>query len=84
MLKNLALGLLAAQGVAATRFAMYIDQYVHFKHYLRTVFETNSMKMAQDRSPRNGTNSRHGLCYHGIREDNDFQLRIGLYTLRTS
>ncbi|OQD83395.1 hypothetical protein PENANT_c017G06963 [Penicillium antarcticum] len=27
MLKNLALGLLAAQSVAATRFAMYIDQY---------------------------------------------------------
>ncbi|KAJ5233829.1 CAZyme family GH18 [Penicillium citrinum] len=27
MLKNLALGLLAAQGVAATRFAMYIDEW---------------------------------------------------------
>jgi hypothetical protein len=26
MLKNLALGLLAAQSVAATRFAMYIDE----------------------------------------------------------
>lgn len=31
MLKNIALGLLAAQSAAAARFAMYIDEYAVYK-----------------------------------------------------